>query len=95
MTGAVIYVGTGSWTGISSRTRGGFVVCGKIPSKGLKAGQRVVVACGGDGVVGSSVAVYLPKGKTSLGVCQVDVVMEEVVVKRRKRQLQKKRRKYI
>jgi subtilisin family serine protease len=90
MTGAVIYIGTGIWTGISSRTRGGFVECGKMPSKGLKAGQRVVVECGGgDGVVGSSVVVYLPKKKTSLGVCQVDVLMEEKMARKRKRPLKK------
>lgn len=72
--GALVYVGSSPWKGASSRSL--FKRCGKVPGRGLKPGQRVIVKCRGTGVVGSRVAVYLPKKKKSLVLCEVDASLQ-------------------
>jgi hypothetical protein len=75
ISGALVYVGSSPWKSARSRSR--FKQCGKVPGRGLKPGQRVVVKCKGTGVVGSHVAVYLPKKKKSLVLCEVDASLKK------------------
>lgn len=69
--GAEIYVGSTKWTGPKSKNE--FKLCGKIPTKGLTKGERVVVKCAGGSKAGTKLAILLPKKKTSLVLCEVDI----------------------
>lgn len=69
--GAEIYIGYKKWTGPKSKNA--FNLCGKIPTKGLTKGKRVVVKCAGGSKTGTKLAILLPKKKTSLVLCEVDI----------------------
>ena len=71
--GAVILVGDSTWTGSGSRAN--FQECGRIPDSGIPQGQRMTVKCART-LTGSRVAIYLPKSKTSLVLCEVDVSLK-------------------
>jgi hypothetical protein len=68
---AEIYVGTKKWTGPKSKDE--YKLCGKIPTQGLTKGDRVVVRCAGGSKTGTKLAILLPKKKTSLVLCEVDI----------------------
>lgn len=70
--GAIVMIGNGTWSGPSSASL--FVECGRVPTDGGVRGQRVTVRCAAP-VRGSRVVVYLPKIKTSLALCEVDVAL--------------------
>ena len=72
--GAIIYVGDGAWTSAESRTS--FTECGRVATEGIARGQRATITCNSP-IKGSSVAIYLPKLKTSLILCEVDVTLGE------------------
>jgi hypothetical protein len=73
--GAVLYVGDGVWSGADSRTS--FTECGRVAAEGIPRGQRTTITCNSP-IRGSTVAVYLPKVKTSLILCEVDVTLNEL-----------------
>lgn len=70
--GAIVMVGNGTWAGPSSSSS--FSECGRVPTTDGVRGQRVTVRCAAP-VWGSRVVVYLPKIKTSLALCEVDVAL--------------------
>jgi subtilisin family serine protease len=74
--GAIIYVGNTPWT--SRRNATSFTECGRIPGSGISGGLRMTIKCSKP-VVGSHVAVYLPKERTALVLCEVDVTLRNVV----------------
>lgn len=69
--GAVIMVGNATWTGSGSKKK--FVECGRVPDSGIARGGRMTIMCSTP-VVGSTIAVFLPKTRTSLVLCEVDLV---------------------
>jgi subtilisin family serine protease len=71
--GAQVLVGNTSWVGPSSRSA--FRLCGKVPSDGIPRGQRLTLSCP-NAYPARYVAVYLPKLKTSLTLCEVDVALD-------------------
>ena len=75
--GAIIYVGNTTWT--SRNSRANFTECGRVPSSGIPAGQRMTIKCTKP-IFGSQVAVYLPKERTSLVLCEVDVTVRDSAV---------------
>lgn len=81
ISGSIVYVGSAAWDGPTSRAN--FTRCGVVP-KGLTPGQRVVVTCAGSGVAGNRVAIYLPRSKKSLVLCEVDVAGSVIVAKRKR-----------
>ncbi|KAL4513511.1 hypothetical protein Ndes2526B_g07562 [Nannochloris sp. 'desiccata'] len=72
--GAIIYIGNGAWT--SADSRASFTECGRVAAEGIPRGQRTTITCNSP-TKGSSVAIYLPKLKTSLILCEVDVTLAE------------------
>lgn len=69
--GAIVMVGNTTWTGSGSRKS--FTECGRVPST-ISRGQRITVTCS-QPLEGSYVAVYLPKVRTSLTLCEVDAAI--------------------
>lgn len=69
--GAVVMVGNETWTGSGSRSK--FEECGTVPDSGIAWGKRMTIQCNAP-LVGNHIAVYLPKRRTSLVLCEVDVV---------------------
>lgn len=67
---AQILIGNTSWVGAKSKSA--FVLCGNVPQSGIPWGQRMTIQCEKP-VTGLYVAVYLPKKRTSLMLCEVDV----------------------
>ncbi len=72
--GAIVYVGNVAWRGPESRAN--FTECGRVAVEGISRGQRATITCNMP-INGSSVAIYLPKLKTSLILCEVDVTLTE------------------
>lgn len=72
ITGANIMVGNQTWDGSGDRKR--FSLCGKVPSK-VKRGSPIVIQCTTP-LKGTNVAVYLPKKRTALSICEVDVSLQ-------------------
>lgn len=72
--GAIIYIGNGTWS--SADSRASFTECGRVAAEGIPRGQRTTITCDRP-IKGSSVAVNLPKLKTSLILCEVDVTLDE------------------
>jgi len=72
--GAIVYIGNSPW--INRKNATSFTRCGRVPSSGISAGQRMTIKCKKP-VVGSHVAVYLPKVRTALVLCQVDVTLKD------------------
>jgi thermitase len=72
--GAIIYVGNTPWTHRKNATS--FTECGRVPSSGISGGLRMTIKCTKP-VVGSHVAVYLPKERTALVLCEVDVTLKD------------------
>jgi len=72
--GAIIYVGNSNWSSADSRTS--FTECGRVATEGIPRGQRTTITCDSP-IKGSSVAIYLPKFKASLILCEVDVSLAE------------------
>jgi subtilisin family serine protease len=73
--GAIVYVGRTPWT--SRKSASNFTECGRVPSSGISAGLRMTIRCNTP-VVGAHVAVYLPKERTALVLCEVDVTMKNL-----------------
>jgi subtilisin family serine protease len=73
--GAIVYIGNGAWTGVESKAS--FTECSRVPAQGIPRGQRSTITCNSP-IKGSSVAIYLPKIKTSLILCEVDVTLNDV-----------------
>lgn len=71
--GAIAYIGNNVWSGAESRAS--FTECGRVAADGIPRGQRTTIACSTP-IQGSTVAIYLPKFKTSLILCEVDVTLE-------------------
>jgi hypothetical protein len=69
--GAQVLVGNASWAGSGSRPA--FALCGRVPAAPAR-GQRITVTCARP-IAGQRVVVYLPKIRTSLTLCEVDVTL--------------------
>ena len=68
--GAKVMVGDTPWTGSGSASQ--YTTCGVVGNV-VRGGRGVNVVTCGEGVSGKYVAVYLPKRKTSLMLCGVEV----------------------
>ena len=71
--GAIILLGNTTWLGL--RSHSDFVECGRLPFQDTYRGLRQTVICSNPQNV-RYVAIYLPKIKTSLTLCEVDVFSE-------------------
>lgn len=61
-------IGNQTWDGSGDKKR--FSLCGKVPQK-LKKGKPITVKCDTP-LLGSHLAVYLPKKRSALTLCEVD-----------------------
>ena len=70
--GAIILLGNSPWLGL--RSYGNFVECGQITLEELPRGSRHIVSC--SAITNARfLAIHLPKIKTSLTLCEVDVIL--------------------
>ena len=67
--GARVLLGNVTWAGSNSAE---FIECGQISTVGIGRGLRLRVMCPTT-IPASQVVVYLPKQKTSLSLCEVDI----------------------
>jgi hypothetical protein len=72
--GAQVLVGNGSWAGPGQASGGRFAECAQVSAASVARGQRIALTCS-RALVGDTVAVYLPKLKTALTLCEVDVAL--------------------
>ena len=72
---AVLFVGNTTWTGYPSVES--FTECSQIPLAGIPRGQRMTFQCS-NAIQGTTIAIFLPKIKTSLILCEVDVALRVV-----------------
>ena len=70
--GALVMIGNTPWTGSGSRKN--FKSCGLVGKTVIRGGRGVnEVTCAAGGVTGKYLAIYLPKKRTSLMLCGVQV----------------------
>jgi len=69
---AHVYVGNTTWNGSGDKKR--FSLCGRVP-KEIKRGSPITVSCSTP-VFGKYIAVYLPKKRASLSLCEVDAMVD-------------------
>ena len=72
ISGAKVYVGNQKWSGSGDAKY--FELCGKVPGT-ISRGTPIQVQCSRP-VNGMHIAIYLPKKRTSLSICEVDVLMD-------------------
>lgn len=81
-------VGNQTWDGSGDRKR--FTLCGKVPVS--PNNSRIKVQCSSP-IEGTDIAIYLPKKKAVLSLCEVDAFLQESVPKSQHQDCIKPRRK--
>jgi hypothetical protein len=72
ISGAHVYVGNTTWNGSGDKKR--FSLCGTVPQE-FRRGSPITVSCSKP-VFGKYIAVYLPKKRASLSLCEVDAMVQ-------------------